>query len=280
MLRDARLNEAKKGWPAFKSFTKGSLSAELRVVNPWLSIAIAMQMMRALQCNFCMYFLHAALYPSLLSPVQHCARSRSRCAVSSIIVWRVSRGLGGARQSAARSAHRTRCPPFVRAIVLKKSQQFVARCSNARAAALAVCPGAHRCCRRHPSHLGLPPLSNLAVALVAIAGCLKRRQTSASLHHCQPFRQMAAIACAVPAVSMRCFRPSSVQQLISARRTAAATIGGNSSSRRGLVVAAAGGTYSGKDVNPPAKGHHFLHIDDFSREELRECTALPTFSSR
>lgn len=57
---------------------------------------------------------------------------------------------------------------------------------------------------------------------------------------------------------------------MAARRAAAATAG---SSRRRLAVSAAAGTYSGKEVNPPAKGHHFLHIDDFSREELRECGA-------
>ena len=28
-------------------------------------------------------------------------------------------------------------------------------------------------------------------------------------------------------------------------------------------------TYTGKGVAPPAKGHHFLHIDDFSKEELQ-----------
>ena len=28
-------------------------------------------------------------------------------------------------------------------------------------------------------------------------------------------------------------------------------------------------TYTGKGVAPPKKGHHFLHIDDFSRDELR-----------
>lgn len=27
-------------------------------------------------------------------------------------------------------------------------------------------------------------------------------------------------------------------------------------------------SWTGKDTNPPSKGHHFLHIDDFSREEL------------
>lgn len=27
-------------------------------------------------------------------------------------------------------------------------------------------------------------------------------------------------------------------------------------------------SWTGKDTNPPKKGHHFLHIDDFSREEL------------
>ena len=28
-------------------------------------------------------------------------------------------------------------------------------------------------------------------------------------------------------------------------------------------------TYTGRGVAPPAKGHHFLHIDDFSKEELQ-----------
>ena len=27
-------------------------------------------------------------------------------------------------------------------------------------------------------------------------------------------------------------------------------------------------TFTGKGVSPPRKGHHFLHIDDFSKEEL------------
>ena len=27
-------------------------------------------------------------------------------------------------------------------------------------------------------------------------------------------------------------------------------------------------SYSGKGVRPPAQGKHFLHIDDFSKEEL------------
>ncbi|KAL4420102.1 hypothetical protein ABPG77_000583 [Micractinium sp. CCAP 211/92] len=76
---------------------------------------------------------------------------------------------------------------------------------------------------------------------------------------------MPAATCASPASSMRCFRPGGVQQLMAARRAAAATAG---SGRRGLAVSAAAGTYSGKEVNPPAKGNHFLHIDDFSREEL------------
>lgn len=26
--------------------------------------------------------------------------------------------------------------------------------------------------------------------------------------------------------------------------------------------------YSGKDIAPPKKGSHFIHLDDFSREEL------------
>ncbi len=28
-------------------------------------------------------------------------------------------------------------------------------------------------------------------------------------------------------------------------------------------------SYSGKSVAPPDKGHHFLHIDDFSTDEIR-----------
>ena len=28
------------------------------------------------------------------------------------------------------------------------------------------------------------------------------------------------------------------------------------------------GTYSGRGISPPLVGSHFLHIDDFSREEL------------
>jgi hypothetical protein len=27
-------------------------------------------------------------------------------------------------------------------------------------------------------------------------------------------------------------------------------------------------TYSSAGIKPPGKGHHFLHIDDFSKEEL------------
>lgn len=41
---------------------------------------------------------------------------------------------------------------------------------------------------------------------------------------------------------------------------------------RGAAATAAAATmpyYTGKDISPPAKGHHFLHIDDFSREQLR-----------
>lgn len=33
------------------------------------------------------------------------------------------------------------------------------------------------------------------------------------------------------------------------------------------------GSYSGKGVAPPEKGHHFLHIDDFSTDELRAMLA-------
>lgn len=38
-------------------------------------------------------------------------------------------------------------------------------------------------------------------------------------------------------------------------------------------VTAAAESYSGKDVSPPGKGHHFLHIDDFSTDELRAMLA-------
>jgi ornithine carbamoyltransferase len=38
-------------------------------------------------------------------------------------------------------------------------------------------------------------------------------------------------------------------------------------------VAAAAESYSGKGVAPPAQGHHFLHIDDFSTDELRAMLA-------
>ena len=39
--------------------------------------------------------------------------------------------------------------------------------------------------------------------------------------------------------------------------------------RVSTVVSAEKSTYSGKGVSPPAKGHHFLHIDDFSTDEIR-----------
>lgn len=40
--------------------------------------------------------------------------------------------------------------------------------------------------------------------------------------------------------------------------------------RRAVVTAAntESSSWTGKIVSPPSKGHHFLHIDDFSREEL------------
>lgn len=34
-------------------------------------------------------------------------------------------------------------------------------------------------------------------------------------------------------------------------------------------VTAVAESYSGKSVAPPAVGHHFLHIDDFSTDEIR-----------
>ena len=41
-------------------------------------------------------------------------------------------------------------------------------------------------------------------------------------------------------------------------------------------------TFTGKGVAPPAKGHHFLHIDDFSKEELQAMlnTAMEVLSLR
>lgn len=37
-------------------------------------------------------------------------------------------------------------------------------------------------------------------------------------------------------------------------------------------------TYSGKLVSPPVKGKHFLHLDDFSREELEDMLERAKFS--
>ncbi|EFN58131.1 hypothetical protein CHLNCDRAFT_48133 [Chlorella variabilis] len=63
---------------------------------------------------------------------------------------------------------------------------------------------------------------------------------------------------------MRCVKPSSVQQL----RRAASSVG---LGRRGVATASVAvdhGSYTGVGVSPPAKGHHFLHIDDFDRDQL------------
>jgi hypothetical protein len=38
-------------------------------------------------------------------------------------------------------------------------------------------------------------------------------------------------------------------------------------------MTAAAESYSNKGVSPPDKGHHFLHIDDFSTDELRAMLA-------
>ena len=49
------------------------------------------------------------------------------------------------------------------------------------------------------------------------------------------------------------------------------------------VVAAANpasGSYSASSVAPPAKGHHFLHIDDFSKDELGVAGAASRFHCR
>lgn len=64
--------------------------------------------------------------------------------------------------------------------------------------------------------------------------------------------------------AMRCLKPSSVQQLMGRRAGAAAAVG----QRRHAAQVTASALYSGKDISPPAKGHHFLHIDDFSRDQL------------
>lgn len=103
-----------------------------------------------------------------------------------------------------------------------------------------------------------------------------------------------------PASTMRCVKPSSVQQL----RRAASSVG---LGRRGVATASVAvdhGSYTGVGVSPPAKGHHFLvstprrrwlppatplaaspvadrsslhalqHIDDFDRDQLREWAAV------
>ena len=36
----------------------------------------------------------------------------------------------------------------------------------------------------------------------------------------------------------------------------------------GVAVAQKAGTYTGQGVSGPEKGRHFLHIDDFTKEEL------------
>lgn len=35
-----------------------------------------------------------------------------------------------------------------------------------------------------------------------------------------------------------------------------------------MAIAEKTGTYTGQGISAPEKGHHFLHIDDFSRDEL------------
>ena len=77
-----------------------------------------------------------------------------------------------------------------------------------------------------------------------------------------------ALHCSTATSALRCLKPSSVQQLASATRRASAC-----SSQRGRRYGAAtassdNGSYTGTGVSPPAKGHHFLHIDDFSRDQL------------
>ena len=64
-------------------------------------------------------------------------------------------------------------------------------------------------------------------------------------------------------------RPSSLQQLGRGARAACA-----GRSRRALAVSAVAAPqetmYSGSLIAPPAAGHHFLHIDDFTKPQLGE----------
>lgn len=108
-----------------------------------------------------------------------------------------------------------------------------------------------------------------AIRRLARAASTARRlpcPTSPGTSPCQPPMPPTGTA-------MRCLKPSSVQQLMG-RRSGAAAVAGQ---RRHAAQVTAAAYYSGKDISPPAKGHHFLHIDDFSREQLREwrrgCTA-------
>lgn len=68
---------------------------------------------------------------------------------------------------------------------------------------------------------------------------------------------------AAPVCSMQRISPG-VRQLAAKGRQALGP------RRAASTVAAASGTYDGTKVSPPAKGHHFLHIDDFSKEQLSE----------
>jgi ornithine carbamoyltransferase len=47
-----------------------------------------------------------------------------------------------------------------------------------------------------------------------------------------------------------------------------------------VAARADGEVYSGKTVKPPATGKHFLHLDDFSREELQDMLDKAAFCKK
>ena len=75
---------------------------------------------------------------------------------------------------------------------------------------------------------------------------------------------------------MQCVAPTTTNAAAGTRRAAASScrIGSSQRARRSrrVVVAAAGvevaSSYSGASISPPAAGRHFLHLDDFSKDEL------------
>lgn len=49
---------------------------------------------------------------------------------------------------------------------------------------------------------------------------------------------------------------------------------------RAAAVEAASQTYSGKLVSPPEQGKHFLHLDDFSKDDIMDMLARATESKQ